>query len=98
MHNGRLTRDPSPAMSLQPLARCALAATVTLAVAACASTRLPAPAPTPAATPAAAGVAVDVPDIDRKSTRLNSSHVKISYAVFCVKKKNSRVLGHTTAT
>src|SRR5690606_41620528 len=25
--------------------------------------------------------------IDRKSTRLNSSHVKISYAVFCVKKK-----------
>src|SRR5690606_40621444 len=27
---------------------------------------------------------------DRKSTRLNSSHVKISYAVFCLKKKNSR--------
>src|SRR5690606_39624158 len=27
--------------------------------------------------------------IDRKSTRLNSSHVKISYAVFCLKKKNS---------
>src|SRR5690606_24857100 len=26
---------------------------------------------------------------DRKSTRLNSSHVKISYAVYCVKKKNS---------
>src|SRR5699024_12574605 len=25
---------------------------------------------------------------DRKSTRLNSSHVSISYAVFCVKKKN----------
>src|SRR5690606_38941078 len=25
--------------------------------------------------------------IDRKSTRLNSSHVKISYAVFCLKKK-----------
>src|SRR5436309_7152678 len=25
-------------------------------------------------------------DIDRKSTRLNSSHVKISYAVFCLKK------------
>src|SRR5690606_41665502 len=25
---------------------------------------------------------------DRKSTRLNSSHVKISYAVFCFKKKN----------
>src|SRR5690606_41722317 len=26
---------------------------------------------------------------DRKSTRLNSSHVKISYAVFCLKKKSS---------
>src|SRR5690606_41079274 len=26
---------------------------------------------------------------DRKSTRLNSSHVKISYAVFCLKKKNA---------
>src|SRR5690625_7051792 len=26
-------------------------------------------------------------DIDRKSTRLNSSHVAISYAVFCLKKK-----------
>src|SRR5207249_11030874 len=29
---------------------------------------------------------VDIPD--RKSTRLNSSHVSISYAVFCLKKKN----------
>src|SRR5690606_41558934 len=27
------------------------------------------------------------PGSDRKSTRLNSSHVKISYAVFCLKKK-----------
>src|SRR5690606_39710192 len=27
---------------------------------------------------------------DRKSTRLNSSHVKSSYAVFCLKKKNRR--------
>src|SRR5690606_40113782 len=27
---------------------------------------------------------------DRKSTRLNSSHVKISYAVFCLKKKKPR--------
>src|SRR5690606_40279024 len=27
---------------------------------------------------------------DRKSTRLNSSHVKISYAVFCLKKKKVR--------
>src|SRR5690606_41948552 len=28
-----------------------------------------------------------LPYLDRKSTRLNSSHVKISYAVFCLKKK-----------
>src|SRR5438132_13840257 len=27
-------------------------------------------------------------DLDRKSTRLNSSHTVISYAVFCLKKKN----------
>src|SRR5690242_21094204 len=27
---------------------------------------------------------------DRKSTRLNSSHMSISYAVFCLKKKNTR--------
>src|SRR5438874_9696532 len=28
-----------------------------------------------------------VAEVDRKSTRLNSSHVEISYAVFCLKKK-----------
>src|SRR5207302_6578340 len=28
---------------------------------------------------------------DRKSTRLNSSHVKISYAVFCLKKKKNKI-------
>src|SRR3712207_7015445 len=39
---------------------------------------------------AAAGPASDAPyrfDRDRKSTRLNSSHANISYAVFCLKKK-----------
>src|SRR2546427_9368095 len=30
---------------------------------------------------------------DRKSTRLNSSHSQISYAVFCLKKKNPRQMG-----
>src|ERR1035437_5087078 len=30
--------------------------------------------------------------LDRKSTRLNSSHANISYAVFCLKKKNERRL------
>src|SRR5690349_22212860 len=34
-----------------------------------------------------AGKAYWHPDKDRKSTRLNSSHVEISYAVFCLKKK-----------
>src|SRR5207253_3414823 len=32
-------------------------------------------------------------DLDRKSTRLNSSHVAISYAVFCLKKKTADILG-----
>src|SRR3712207_8765647 len=33
------------------------------------------------------GVALDPETEDRKSTRLNSSHANISYAVFCLKKK-----------
>src|ERR1039457_7435282 len=33
--------------------------------------------------------------IDRKSTRLNSSHLVISYAVFCLKKKNTNKHRHT---
>src|SRR5690606_40866460 len=35
---------------------------------------------------------------DRKSTRLNSSHVKISYAVFCSKKKSSARRDERTRT
>src|SRR5690349_23075013 len=33
---------------------------------------------------------VETPAEDRKSTRLNSSHVEISYAVFCLKKKKKK--------
>src|SRR5690554_7139944 len=33
---------------------------------------------------------------DRKSTRLNSSHVRISYAVFCLKKKKNKNTNHDT--
>src|SRR3712207_8295586 len=33
---------------------------------------------------------------DRKSTRLNSSHANISYAVFCLKKKRTRLYGLPT--
>src|SRR3712207_8540547 len=35
---------------------------------------------------------------DRKSTRLNSSHANISYAVFCLKKKNVIVTSHEPCT
>src|SRR5690606_16547383 len=35
------------------------------------------------------------PRQDRKSTRLNSSHVKISYAVFCLKKKKKQNREHS---
>src|SRR5439155_12036025 len=49
--------------------------------------RVPAPDPTPAAH-TVAGRAVWLGD--RKSTRLNSSHVATSYAVFCLKKKKRR--------
>src|SRR5204862_7689365 len=35
---------------------------------------------------------------DRKSTRLNSSHVEISYAVFCLKKKNKNDTETTTTS
>src|SRR5690606_40571612 len=45
---------------------------------------------------ALAGAAADPTSTDRKSTRLNSSHVKISYAVFCLKKK-TRSERRTTA-
>src|SRR2546430_13397281 len=31
---------------------------------------------------------------DRKSTRLNSSHSQISYAVFCLKKKNNSIIAY----
>src|SRR5438876_5274274 len=37
-----------------------------------------------------------VDQIDRKSTRLNSSHPSISYAVFCLKKKKKKSTSHNT--
>src|SRR3712207_8102137 len=43
-----------------------------------------------AAAPAGAGIRL----LDRKSTRLNSSHANISYAVFCLKKKTTH---HTSS-
>src|SRR5688572_32652739 len=36
------------------------------------------------------------PSVDRKSTRLNSSHSQISYAVFCLKKKKKKNTNNNT--
>src|SRR2546427_8671042 len=44
--------------------------------------------------PAAVGHA----ELDRKSTRLNSSHSQISYAVFCLKKKKSKISSRLTTS
>src|SRR3712207_8694564 len=38
------------------------------------------------------GDSYTIADIDRKSTRLNSSHANISYAVFCLKKKSHQTI------
>src|SRR3712207_8885121 len=45
-------------------------------------------APLPLGTGQLTGDRCLYPFVDRKSTRLNSSHANISYAVFCLKKKN----------
>src|SRR2546427_9568759 len=43
------------------------------------------------------GGGTDILGRDRKSTRLNSSHSQISYAVFCLKKKNVHLHEHEKA-
>src|SRR3712207_8554969 len=45
------------------------------------------------ASDAPALIGFDEPERDRKSTRLNSSHANISYAVFCLKKKKIQTNG-----
>src|SRR3712207_8296409 len=48
--------------------------------------------PSSGSRPGWAGQHSDHPySLDRKSTRLNSSHANISYAVFCLKKKNTPI-------
>src|SRR5438132_2194580 len=44
------------------------------------------------AAPRGARGARGISRVDRKSTRLNSSHTVISYAVFCLKKKNYKIV------
>src|SRR2546429_3267353 len=51
------------------------------------------PKPTPG--PGEVLIAVRHAGVDRKSTRLNSSHGYISYAVFCLKKNNANFLSHS---
>src|SRR5690625_6109186 len=46
----------------------------------------------------AIGGAIGAPTADRKSTRLNSSHVAISYAVFCWKTKKSPACARQDST
>src|SRR5688500_19477452 len=46
----------------------------------------------------ARGIEQPDPSGDRKSTRLNSSHLVISYAVFCLKKKNKMTLQRTMSS
>src|SRR2546430_13081656 len=48
-------------------------------------------------TPKSANLEILHSNADRKSTRLNSSHSQISYAVFCLKKKNKKRI-HCTFT
>src|SRR3712207_7172600 len=57
------------------------------------------PPDTPLRRPGAGDRGGDYLDVqeDRKSTRLNSSHANISYAVFCLKKKNINCI-HTNTT
>src|SRR3989442_13454322 len=51
----------------------------------------PAPSPpNPPRSPCTSTLVRQRPLRDRKSTRLNSSHVRISYAVFCLKKKKTQ--------
>src|SRR2546428_7801275 len=64
-----------------------LATTLARLAALCGAERVGAPAVIDSHRPGAAGVA---PFTDRKSTRLNSSHDQISYAVFCLKKKTTQ--------
>src|SRR5687768_18103457 len=56
--------------------------------------RLPRAVPRGALLQAARPFQSNRPAEDRKSTRLNSSHGYISYAVFCLKKKNQKIRDH----
>src|SRR5437899_6377632 len=52
---------------------------------------VPRPLPVPMPVPVPFPFPLPLPCLDRKSTRLNSSHLGISYAVFCLKKKKNKI-------
>src|SRR5947209_16750485 len=62
----------------------------TLALASADGGKRPVPQPRMSGGMMATSATAGLIDRDRKSTRLNSSHANISYAVFCLKKKNTR--------
>src|SRR5256884_2750656 len=77
----------------------ALPISVAVLLTSCSSTPTDVPSPAYERRPPAPAAASSVNPVvqwnrDRKSTRLNSSHGYISYAVFCLKKKNKKK--HTT--
>src|SRR5256885_6735851 len=74
---------PVPASAVSPPAQVADASS--------ARPRTPVTAPWSQARPSSPDVLTE----DRKSTRLNSSHLVISYAVFCLKKKNTTLYSIT---
>src|SRR2546429_3556986 len=60
--------------------------------------RVPASPPSPARPALGQPLRLNLTNRDRKSTRLNSSHGYISYAVFCLKKKKKKKLVQQTLT
>src|SRR5690554_7686860 len=78
------TSDHSPARKLPPMTDCGakpIECTTPSSASTCSRTR------SASAARSSASVTSSCTTGDRKSTRLNSSHVRISYAVFCLKKK-----------
>src|SRR5438132_8283747 len=96
--NGSLPRAPyRDRISGQPVARTLhpldgiVTATATTGARPAAPHAPAKPAAKPSAFPRLAAIDIGTNSIrDRKSTRLNSSHTVISYAVFCLKKKNQQ--------
>src|SRR6516225_12382262 len=90
--------DHIPMVNIMPFGLCMSIANpqVAAATAAALGVLTPQPCIPATATPWTPGALTvllgNQPALDRKSTRLNSSHMSISYAVFCLKKKNKKII------